>query len=1346
MALMRCRRRGDGSSTRKIACSRNQASGSVLVLLSTTSGVAAATDTSGIMIDRSPCSSTGAAFLGATGFVPRQRQRQQKQQMQHTQQKHKVFRTKGVIALHQTRGSDPNMQSSRTHDPRRTRTLPIRPLPPSATAGPAAPSLLPPPLTGDKEAMDTRRPTVADDLPFSSKLPTRQGASASSAGRPAVGRDELSQDRRGPLPVQVQRHQGQKHHCGPSAMPDKDPHQQHLPASNDGDSSSSGGSSLGTNNPSPIDGPGATAATTMTTTAAATADAANTASSSSRASAYRSRPVTPRKLPHHLEYLLGRGDWREAVAAFEKSRKHQAARRGAASAAAGEKDARALLSLGAYNQALMAYAQGRDGRSALELLREMRRAGGRLTPSRGSFNACLDACRYGGQRNKVMSVLEMMVEDGVPPSGKSYSSALQACAKEGNVADARKMLGWMWTSPDLEGGIKGLRPTTWGYNCAMEACARSGDWESALELMAEMSSKDLKHDAFTYGAALEACGRTGNWQKAEAIVEQLADAYTKSLAELPQKASSSGSGNGAAADTSKSALTPTTVHCNALLQSYSRGKRVDKAVRMLEHMLKLMPSGTPGGVTASSATMDAKGKWDSTDDGGDVSEKDGGDEDGRVPRWDSRLPLSRPDAISFGTVIDGCSRARMADKAIDLLRVMREERIGDSPVGHTGSRGAEGAAGGGNGHRAGGGRLPVLPPNVHCVTAAVTACGRASRVEEAIAVLREAVVLEDAWLHQQRQPAPPTLPLPHLRQEDGAQEGVSSAAGAAAATATAAAGLARKRQPQGEVGESARVMDESSAPILKGSVEREGEGVFAAATVHPSAVSANPGEKVAEEAVKNDGEVTAVDGPVAAAPVAAAVGAAMSSRKVAADPAAASTGTVTAVAAAAAAAGERNQTRHNSAKEPGGGGVYPGALQPAYNAAINACVEAGRPAEARELIKDMRERGLRPGRECFNSLLVSCCDSHEALDLLAEMERSRVAPDVASYTAAIGACSRGGDLPAALALFETMQRPPSAAAATGATSLTAFAAGKSSSTSNSSTGEGGLAKGGLRGIRGPPRADAQAYGAAAAACARGLDHKAAVRLLAEMRQAGLRPGRPMFGAVMDACARRGKWEEAIKLLEEMTESGVAPALAHYSSAIFACSLGENPTKGLELLSSMRKKRVHANSTCVNAAIHGFALLGDWKTALEILGAMEKAFQVVPDAVSYNTAMKACFRAGQNHKGLALFDRMRSYPPAPPRALGGGSSSDLTKASATKRRKPPATFPKFQVLFPPNGVEGASAGGASDAASDAAVEIGDDPGSHEGPNKGLRTAREGMDASDTQAAGASAGVAPEATRG
>lgn len=143
------------------------------------------------------------------------------------------------------------------------------------------------------------------------------------------------------------------------------------------------------------------------------------------------------------------------------------------------------------------------------------------------------------------------------------------------------------------------------------------------------------------------------------------------------------------------------------------------------------------------------------------------------------------------------------------------------------------------------------------------------------------------------------------------------------------------------------------------------------------------------------------------------------------------------------------------------------------------------------------------------------------------MEVSRVAPDVASYTAAIGACSRGGNLPAALELFERMRTP---AAAPAAAAPAAEGLGITGGRGRVAVG-GGRYAGTWTGGGRAPKADAQAYGAAAAACARGLDSNAAVGLLVEMRKAGLRPGRPMFGAVIDACARRGKWEQAVALLE-----------------------------------------------------------------------------------------------------------------------------------------------------------------------------------------------------------------------
>lgn len=44
--------------------------------------------------------------------------------------------------------------------------------------------------------------------------------------------------------------------------------------------------------------------------------------------------------------------------------------------------------------------------------------------------------------------------------------------------------------------------------------------------------------------------------------------------------------------------------------------------------------------------------------------------------WDSRLPLPRPDVVSFGSVIDGCARVSNAHEAVRILDVMRKEGIG----------------------------------------------------------------------------------------------------------------------------------------------------------------------------------------------------------------------------------------------------------------------------------------------------------------------------------------------------------------------------------------------------------------------------------------------------------------------------------------------------------------------------------------------------------------------------------------------------------------------------------------------------------------------------------------------
>lgn len=87
------------------------------------------------------------------------------------------------------------------------------------------------------------------------------------------------------------------------------------------------------------------------------------------------------------------------MAVFEEARRTEARllSTGAGSGVGRGLADRALLSCGSYNQALLAYARGRDGAAALGLLRDMRsareRGERRLAPTRGSYNACLKVCR-----------------------------------------------------------------------------------------------------------------------------------------------------------------------------------------------------------------------------------------------------------------------------------------------------------------------------------------------------------------------------------------------------------------------------------------------------------------------------------------------------------------------------------------------------------------------------------------------------------------------------------------------------------------------------------------------------------------------------------------------------------------------------------------------------------------------------------------------------------------------------------------------------------------------------------------------------------------------------------------
>lgn len=83
------------------------------------------------------------------------------------------------------------------------------------------------------------------------------------------------------------------------------------------------------------------------------------------------------------------------------------------------------------------------------------------------------------------------------------------------------------------------------------------------------------------------------------------------------------------------------------------------------------------------------------------------------------------------------------------------------------------------------------------------------------------------------------------------------------------------------------------------------------------------------------------------------------------------------------------------------------------DAGMNACIGVGQLEEARDLLENMRERGLAVDARAFNVVLKGYArrgDVQKMRDMLEEMQRCGVEPSIASYNTLINVYVRRGDM------------------------------------------------------------------------------------------------------------------------------------------------------------------------------------------------------------------------------------------------------------------------------------------------------------------------------------------------
>ena len=264
-----------------------------------------------------------------------------------------------------------------------------------------------------------------------------------------------------------------------------------------------------------------------------------------------------------------------------------------------------------------------------------------------------------------------------------------------------------------------------------------------------------------------------------------------------------------------------------------------------------------------------------------------------------------------------------------------------------------------------------------------------------------------------------------------------------------------------------------------------------------------------------------------------------------------------------------------------------------------------------------------------------------ALALISDAKASGSTVHPAEFTAAIGACSRARDLPAAmgaLALLETDLRQGKTAPDLDHAKAYTQAMGACGRVANWEQALSLLDR--MRELGLPP--DTRAYNAAMSACARAGQVAPLLELRRHMTVEGVPADKATFTIAMDGCARAGMAERALELFDRMGHNGnPEPDAICYNTAIAACARGSGSAwkDALRLLKRMRDSGMPPTIEGVSSAMAACSNARHWQLTMQLFDRLP-TLGLQADATAYSTALTALSRNGRYGEALRLFRRMR----------------------------------------------------------------------------------------------------------
>ncbi|CAE8585534.1 unnamed protein product, partial [Polarella glacialis] len=150
-----------------------------------------------------------------------------------------------------------------------------------------------------------------------------------------------------------------------------------------------------------------------------------------------------------------------------------------------------------FTAVISALEKAQQWQRALATFTQMKVAGGPQKPSLISCSAAISACAKGQQWQQALSILAFSQQSSLRPNVISFTSAISACARQWEQA-----LGLL-----VGMGAAGVKPTAIAYNALINACSKGRQWQCAVSLLRDMSSRELlEPDIVSFNATISAMG------------------------------------------------------------------------------------------------------------------------------------------------------------------------------------------------------------------------------------------------------------------------------------------------------------------------------------------------------------------------------------------------------------------------------------------------------------------------------------------------------------------------------------------------------------------------------------------------------------------------------------------------------------------------------------------------------------------------------------------------------------------------------------------------------------------------------------------------------------------------